>query len=150
AVLPAHYLAPFRWKKPLFVAASIAGLVLVVGPATAAVVLAVSAVLIALAAAPVAIPWRARVALIAAVAAVLAALRPRAGYGADVASSGIVPLIATMFMFRMVVYLYERKHAKAPEPLVDTLAYFFLLPNYAFLHFPVVDYRTLQRGYFAR
>jgi D-alanyl-lipoteichoic acid acyltransferase DltB (MBOAT superfamily) len=24
-----------------------------------------------------------------------------------------------------------------------------LLPNYAFLHFPVVDYRTLRRGYFA-
>jgi D-alanyl-lipoteichoic acid acyltransferase DltB (MBOAT superfamily) len=150
AVLPAHYLAPFRWKKPLFVAASIAGLALVVGPLTAAGVLAVSAVLIALAAAPVAIPWRARVALIASVAGILAVLRPRADYGVDLASSGIVPLIATMFMFRMMIYLYERKHAGAPDPLADTLAYFFLLPNYAFLHFPVVDYRTLQRGYFVR
>ena len=55
-----------------------------------------------------------------------------------------------MFMFRMIVYLYELKHAKRPETLVDTLSYFFLLPNYCFLHFPVVDYRTLQRGYFAR
>jgi D-alanyl-lipoteichoic acid acyltransferase DltB (MBOAT superfamily) len=52
-------------------------------------------------------------------------------------------------MFRMVIYLYELKHAKGPEPLVDTLGYFFLLPNYCFLHFPVVDYRTMQRGYFA-
>ena len=55
-----------------------------------------------------------------------------------------------MFMFRMMIYLYERKHARGREPLVDTLSYFFLLPNYVFLHFPVVDYRTLQRGYFAR
>ena len=53
-------------------------------------------------------------------------------------------------MFRMILYMYELKHAKKPEPLIDTLGYFFLLPNYCFLHFPVVDYRTMQRGYFAR
>jgi D-alanyl-lipoteichoic acid acyltransferase DltB (MBOAT superfamily) len=88
--------------------------------------------------------------LIAAIAAALAAMRPKAGYGADVASAGIVPVVASMFMFRMIIYLYERKHARGPEPLSDTLCYFFLLPNYAFLHFPVVDFRTLQRGYLAR
>ncbi len=150
AVLPLHYLAPYRWKKPMFVAASIAGMTLVVGPATAAVVLAVAAAMIAVAAAPVAIPWRLRAGLIAAMAVVLALLRPGAGYGADPATAGAIPVLATMFMFRMVIYLYERKHANAPEPLADTLAYFFLLPNYAFLHFPVVDYRALHRGYFAR
>jgi alginate O-acetyltransferase complex protein AlgI len=150
AALPAHYLAPFRWKKPLFVAASVVGMTLVVGPATTAGVLAVSAVLIALAAAPLGISWRARVALIVAVAGTVAVLRPNPAYGADVSTAGIIPLIASMFMFRMVIYLYERKHAKAVEPLADTLAYFFLLPNDAFLHFPVVDFRTFQRGYFAR
>jgi D-alanyl-lipoteichoic acid acyltransferase DltB (MBOAT superfamily) len=46
--------------------------------------------------------------------------------------------------------MYELKHAKKREPFIDTLGYFFLLPNYCFLHFPVVDYRTMQRGYFAR
>ena len=59
------------------------------------------------------------------------------------------PIVASMFMFRMIIYLYELKHAKKPETLVDTLSYFFLLPNYCFMHFPVVDYRTMQRGYFA-
>ena len=34
--LPVHYLLPYRWKKPLFVAVSIAGLVWVFGTATAA------------------------------------------------------------------------------------------------------------------
>jgi alginate O-acetyltransferase complex protein AlgI len=49
----------------------------------------------------------------------------------------------------MMIYLYELKHIKKPEKLVDTLSYFFLLPNYCFPLFPVVDYRTMQRGYFA-
>jgi D-alanyl-lipoteichoic acid acyltransferase DltB (MBOAT superfamily) len=150
AALPVHYLAPCRWKKPLIVAASIAAMALVAGPATAAGALAISAVLIAVAAAPWPIPWRARAVTIAAIAVFLAVLRPRFGDGADAASAGLVPMLATMFMFRMVIYLYERKHARSPEPLADTLAYFFLLPNFAFLHFPVVDYRTLQRGYLAR
>jgi alginate O-acetyltransferase complex protein AlgI len=90
------------------------------------------------------------VGLIAALTASLAVLRSRAGPGTEVVSTGVIPVVATMFMFRMVIYLYERKHARGREPLVDTLSYFFLLPNYVIPHFPVVDYRTMQRGYFAR
>ncbi len=54
-----------------------------------------------------------------------------------------------MLMFRMLIFLYELKHARAPESPLDAVAYFFLLPNYCFFHFPVVNYRTMQRGYFA-
>ena len=61
----------------------------------------------------------------------------------------VLPIIASMFMFRMIIYLYELKHVKSRETLVDTLSYFFLLPNFCFMHFPVVDYRTMQRGYFS-
>ena len=148
--LPAHYLVPYRWKKPLFVAVSILGMILVVGISAGAWVLALSAVLIGIAVAP--IPWRARAGLIAALAVIPAVLRPRIGFGSggETASAGVIPVVATMFMFRMMIYLYELKHANRRETLVDTLGYFFLLPNYSFLHFPVVDYRTLQRGYFAR
>jgi D-alanyl-lipoteichoic acid acyltransferase DltB (MBOAT superfamily) len=59
------------------------------------------------------------------------------------------PIVASMFMFRMIVYLYELKHARSRESLIDTLGYFFMLPNFCFTLFPVVDYRTMQRGYFA-
>ena len=45
----------------------------------------------------------------------------------------------------MIIYLYELKHAQNARAAHDTLGYFFLLPNYCFLHFPVVDYRTMQR-----
>jgi alginate O-acetyltransferase complex protein AlgI len=147
ATLPVHYLAPYGCKKPLFVAVSILGMVLVNGLPTAGGVLAVSAVLLAIAAAPLA--WRIRVGLIAALTALLAVLRSRAGSGAEAISAGVIPVVATMFMFRMIIYLYERKHARGREPLVDTLSYFFVLPNYVFPHFPVIDYRAFQRGYFA-
>src|SRR4029077_12219116 len=110
-----------------------------------AVVLAIGAALIGICFLP--IPWVARAATFAALAAAVAFARP------ETASAGIPDnvwtIVASMFMFRMVIYLYELKHARGPEPLVDTLGYFFLLPNYCFLHFPVVDYRTMQRGYFA-
>ena len=143
--LPVHYLAPFHWKKPLFVAVSIAGLFWIAGAWATAVVLAIAAVLIGVCYLP--IPWLARAAACAAIATALAMARP------DSASSGIPdhvwPIVASMFMFRMIIYLYELKHTEKRESLVDTLGYFFILPNYCFQLFPVVDYRTMQRGYFA-
>lgn len=148
AVLPVHYLAPYRWKKPLFVAASIGALVWIFDPATIAVALGVSVLLIGLCYLPVS--WTVRAGLVAAVAAACALARPGTLPLAGLVPTHVWPVVATMFMFRMIIYLYELKHAKKPEPLVDTLSYFFLLPNYCFLHFPVVDYRTMQRGYFSR
>jgi hypothetical protein len=143
--LPVHYWLPFRWKKPCFVAVSIAGLAWIFGTATAGFVLALAALLIGVCYLPLA--WEARAAILAAVAVGLATVR------LESVTTGIPdnvwPVLATMFMFRMIIYMYELKHAKGRESLVDTLGYFFLLPNYCFLHFPVVDYRTLQRGYFA-
>ena len=147
AALPVHYLAHYRWKKSLFVAISILGMILVNGLFVSAGALAISAVILFLAAGP--LPWRARVGLIAALAVALALVRSRSGPAAEAVSTGIVPVVATMFMFRIIVYLYERKHARGPESLIDTLSYFFVLPNYVFPHFPVIDYRALQRGYFA-
>jgi alginate O-acetyltransferase complex protein AlgI len=148
AALPVHYMAPYRWKKPIFVAVSILGMIVVNGLSTSAGVLAVSAVLLVLATAP--LPWRARALLIAALAMLLAALRSQAGSSAEAISNGIIPVVGTMFMFRMIIYLYEQKHAQGRESLVDTLSYFFVLPNFVFPHFPVIDYRAFQRGYFAR
>jgi D-alanyl-lipoteichoic acid acyltransferase DltB (MBOAT superfamily) len=143
--MPAHYLAPLRWKKPLFVAVSLVGLVLVAGPWASAVVLAVAAAFIGACYLP--LPWAARAAACAAMAGAIAWARPAlvaAGIPDDVWT-----IAASMLMFRMIVFLYELKHARAAESPIDAISYFFLLPNYCFLHFPVVDYRTMQRGYFA-
>lgn len=146
AALPVHYLLPFRFKKPAFIAVSLIGLAWVFGLTTAALVLLPAAVLIGVCYLP--LPWTARAALVGAIAATLAI--GRAGLvGLPSMTDGVWPVLGSMFMFRMILYLYELKHAERPERLVDTLAYFFLLPNYCFLHFPVVDYRAFRRGEFA-
>jgi alginate O-acetyltransferase complex protein AlgI len=146
-ILPVHYLARYRWKKPIFVAASILGMVVVSGLLASAGALAISAVLIVLAIAP--LPWIIRAVLIAIVAVSLAVARAQFGASAEVAARSVIPIVATMFMFRMIIYMYERKHNRGREPLADTLSYFFVLPNCVFPHFPVIDYRSFQRGYFA-
>ncbi len=143
--LPIHYLAPFRWKKPLFIAVSVAGLFWVAGAWASAVVLAIAAGLIGICYLP--IPWLARALACAAVAMAMAMARP--GAAGSLVPDHVWPIAASMFMFRMIIYLYEIKHAPRRESLVDTIGYFFLLPNYCFQLFPVADYRTMQRGYFA-
>jgi D-alanyl-lipoteichoic acid acyltransferase DltB (MBOAT superfamily) len=143
--LPVHYLVPFRWKKPLFVAVSLGGLFWICGSWVTVVVLSIAAVLIGTCFLP--IPWIARAGACTALAVAMAWARPETG--PSVIPDNVWPIVASMFMFRMVIYLYELKHAREPEPLIDTLGYFFMLPNYCFMHFPVVDYRTMQRGYFA-
>jgi alginate O-acetyltransferase complex protein AlgI len=148
AALPVHYAAPFRWKKPLFVAVSVAALAFTFDAATSVAALGLAAVLIGVCYLPIA--WGARAAIVASIAGLCALARSGAWAVDAVIPPHVWPLVATLFMFRMIVYLYELKHTKKPETLVDTLSYFFLLPNYYFWHFPVVDYRTMQRGYFAR
>ncbi|MDR3620928.1 MAG: hypothetical protein P4L85_16370 [Paludisphaera borealis] len=145
AALPIHYLAPFRWKKPIFLAASIAGLGWVFGPDVLAVVMVLSAVLIGICRLPVS--WNLRAGLLAALTVFLSCGRPEPLF--RMVPSTVWPVLGSMFMFRMIIYMYELKHAKKPEKLIDEIGYFFLLPNFCFMLFPVVDYRTMQRGYFA-
>ena len=145
AVFPIHYLAPFRWKKPIFLATSIGGLGWVFGPDVLAVILGMSAVLIGICRLPVS--WNLKAGLMTALTVFLTCGRPVALF--DLAPSTVWPVLGSMFMFRMIIYMYELKHARKPERLIDEIGYFFLLPNFCFMLFPVVDYRTMQRGYFA-
>jgi hypothetical protein len=144
--LPVHYYLPYRWKKHCFAAVSVAGLAWVFGLGAAGYVLVLGGLLIGLASLPVA--WKVRASALAALGLGLALLRPESF---DCGIPALVwPVLASMFMFRMIIYMYELKHARQREPAIDVVSYFFLLPNYCFLLFPVVDYRTMQRGYFAR
>jgi hypothetical protein len=144
AALPIHYLLPYRLKKAFFLAASLVGLAWVFGLVAAAWVVALAAPPIAACYLP--IRWSARAALVGLVALAYGLARAGAPYAMP---DSVWPLLGSMMMFRMILYLYEIKHAERPEPLLDTLGYFVLLPNFAFRHFPVIDYRAYRRGYFA-
>ena len=147
AALPVHYLLSFRWKQPFFLLASMAGLLAVFGVAAGSMVLALALAFVGATRLPIA--WGAKVAIVALGALGLGAARVLAGPSGSTLVDVALPVLGSMLMFRMALYLYELKHAKEPEPLLDALGYFFLLPNYAFLLFPVVDYRAYRRGYFA-
>jgi D-alanyl-lipoteichoic acid acyltransferase DltB (MBOAT superfamily) len=143
--LPIHYLLPFRWKQPFFIGISMLALALVFGTPVAIATIGITLGLVMLASLP--IPWAARVALVAGSAVGLGL--GRAGLVSLPIPSLAWPILGSICMFRLVIYLHERRFAKQPETPGDVLSYFFLLPNFAFPLFPVVDYRTLRRGYFA-
>jgi hypothetical protein len=61
-----------------------------------------------------------------------------------------MPVLGTMFMFRMVLYLYEERYSKLQTDIWTKLNYFFLLANLVFTIFPIVDYQNFVRGYYAQ
>src|SRR3982751_5543282 len=64
-----HYWLPFRWKEPFWIAASMAGAALLVGPVVAGLIVAIGLVFFGIIALPVA--FRIRLTLILALSAVL-------------------------------------------------------------------------------
>jgi hypothetical protein len=62
--------------------------------------------------------------------------------------SDIWVILGSMFMFRLMLYLYDLKHRTAPFSPARAISYFFLLPNVCFPLFPVVDYKTFCSTYY--
>lgn len=60
-----------------------------------------------------------------------------------------IPFAAAILMFRVIVLMYEVKYSKMPENYWLKLSYFFCFPNLAFLYFPIIDYKTYARSYYA-
>lgn len=55
------------------------------------------------------------------------------------------PIVGSMFMFRLLVFMYETRRMPRLPPIFEALPYFFLLPNICFVLFPVVDFNTWKR-----
>ncbi|HKY61603.1 MAG TPA: hypothetical protein VJP59_11390 [Gemmatimonadota bacterium] len=90
--------------------------------------------------------WSVRVGLLLLAATGLAALQ--GGWLKTPWASPVIPILASMFMFRVILYLYDLKTGKTPADPWARIAYFFLLPNVCFPLFPVVDYKTFLRTYY--
>lgn len=140
-----HCFLPLRYRLPFFVVLSLAGVALIFGPLSGAWLIGLGLLLIGICHLPVAFAVRAGLLLL--IGAFLAVLRVEWLHAPW--SQAIWPILASMFMFRLIVYLYDLKHDTAPVSVPRTLAYFFLLPNVCFPLFPVVDYKTFRRNYFS-
>jgi D-alanyl-lipoteichoic acid acyltransferase DltB (MBOAT superfamily) len=139
-----HAWLPLRYRLPFFLGLSLAGIALVLGVTNGAWLVAVGLVLLGICHLPFA--FAVRIAILIAVAAVLVA--QRAQWMAAPWSEAIWPILGSMFMFRLIVYLYDLRHDTAPPSPLHALSYFFMLPNACFPLFPVVDYKTFRRNYF--
>ncbi|WP_048709847.1 SGNH/GDSL hydrolase family protein [Microvirga massiliensis] len=139
-----HHFLPAASRINFFAALSVVSVPLVFGWQAGLWLLSLGGLLIALCHLPIAI-WK-RVALIAAVGLALALARKQVVPQLALIPMTIWPILGAMFMFRLVIYLYDLKHGAGPFSVGRAFSYFFLLPNVCFPLFPVVDYKTLQRS----
>lgn len=133
-----HAWLPPRLRAPFFCALSLAGILLVLGWPNGGYVIGIGAGLIALCHLPGPLVFRAGA--VAAAGVVLAMFRIERDLP-------FWPVLGSMFMFRLIVYLHDVRPAKGRPPLDVTLAYFFPLPNVSFLFFPILDFKTFRETY---
>ena len=138
-----HHWLPRVWQPWFFAALSVAGVFLIFGGVGGAWLIGIGLGLIALCHLPIAFRWR--IVLILLAAAGLVSMR--ATWLPTPWPGVIWPILGSMFMFRLAMYLYDLKH-RGPSPPRFVLSYFFLLPNTVFLLFPVIDFRTFLRTHY--
>ncbi|MGE3283104.1 MAG: hypothetical protein AB7O13_19150 [Alphaproteobacteria bacterium] len=137
-----HYFLPQRYRLSFFAALSIVSVVLILGLGDAAWLLGFGLVLLGICHLPLKL-WI-RVGLLLLVGGFAAAAKIELISGPW--SAAIWPILASMFMFRLIVYVYDMQHEKMS--LARSISYFFMLPNICFPMFPVVDYRGFRRTYY--
>ena len=141
---PIHHCLPLRFRLPFFVGLSAVALVVVVGPINALWVASIGLCLFGVCHLPTA--FFVRVAILLACGAALIACRIL--YKQTPGLAVVWPVLGSMFMFRLIVYMYDMRNKAAPFGLWRGLAYFFMLPNVCFPLFPVVDYKSFCRTYY--
>jgi hypothetical protein len=138
-----HHFLPLRWRMPFYVALSIAGVALVIGPRGALCVFVGGWALIGVCHLPVRLSVRLGILVLLGGAGVALKL----GWLTR-AEPMAWTVLASMFMFRLIVYLHDMRHKAAPFSFFRAGAYFFMLPNVCFPMFPVVDYKTFCSTYY--
>jgi hypothetical protein len=139
-----HAWLPLAWRLPCFALLSLGAIGLVLGLHQGAWLVGIGLVLIGVCHLP--ISFRFRVTLLVMLAVLLVV--GRAGWLAAPWSKAVWPILGSMFMFRLVVYLYDLRHEPVPFSIWRSLGYFFLLPNICFPLFPVIDYKSFRRTYY--
>jgi D-alanyl-lipoteichoic acid acyltransferase DltB (MBOAT superfamily) len=139
-----HALLPRAQRLPFFVLLSLGGLYSVFGAGDGLWMVALGVGLIGICHLP--LSFSLRVGLLVTVGALLMWLRT--GPLQLPWSSAVWPILGSIFMFRLAIYLHDLKYGDERPTVANTLAYFFLLPNSVFPLFPVVDYTTFRQTYY--
>lgn len=140
-----HYWLPFRLKERFLVVVSMAAPFYLLDPSVAALLIVVGVGIFGIFRLP--LSFRLRSMLAAFVFAILM-------YGNATRKFPIpatfYALFGAIFMFRIIIYVYDLAHSREPARLLPFLSYFYILPNYCFALFPVIDFQTMRRTYYQR
>jgi D-alanyl-lipoteichoic acid acyltransferase DltB (MBOAT superfamily) len=141
-----HHLLPLRYRPAMFALLGLVGILVVFGPGPGSWMVGLGLTLIGLCHLPIEFRWR--VVLVALAGLGLMLLRARWVWAPW---PGVIwPVLGSMFMFRLGIYLYDLRHRREPAEPGLIFSYFFMLPNVVFLLFPVIDFQTFRRTYYDR
>jgi hypothetical protein len=137
-------LLPSRFRLPFFFALSLTAIGVVFGVSAGAWLVAIGLGLIGICHLP--IPFYARVPILIVAGVGLCFLR--SGRFEAPWPSAIWPILGSIFMFRLIIYMYDLRHEKGEVGIWKRLSYFFLLPNVCFPLFPVIDFKRFGSTYY--
>ena len=140
-----HYFLPLRYRLRFFVLLSLAGIGVVLGPVEGGMAGGHRPGLIGVCHLPISLMAQQRRSC---ASSAIGMAFSASGSVTVPWSSALWPILGSMFVFRMIIYLYDRSHETEPPRLSQTLGYFFLLPNVCFPLFPVVDFKKFCRHYY--
>lgn len=141
-----HAFLPLVYRPAFFAALSIAAIFVALGPSDGAYLILLGLLLIGIAHLPLRLGIR--IGLLVLTGGAFAVFRT--GIATGPWSMAIWPILGSMFMFRMALYLHALATSNTKPTLATTLSYFFMLPNVCFPLYPVIDYTTYRNTYFDR
>jgi hypothetical protein len=137
-----HYFLPRQHRHLFFTLLSLGSVPLIFGVVQGAWLLGLGLAVIGICHLPLA--WMLRMILLGLVGGLFAA--QRIGAVPEPWSAAIWPVFGSMFSIKLLIYLYDLKHTRQPFKPLDSLSYFFMIPNVVFPLFPAVDYQTYVRS----
>ncbi len=139
-----HYFLPLERRKEFFLLLSLGAFAGILGVYDTAWLILIGLTLIGICFLPIQIGVRILMLIGAAVLLVVT----RSGWAPAPWSGAFWTIFGSLFMFRLIVFLYDLHHSTARPKWDTTFSYFLLLPNVVFPLFPIVDFATFRRTYF--
>jgi hypothetical protein len=139
-----HSASPGYYKQWIFISATIIGLVIILSFKETLILLSLILGMIAIC--NLNISHLLKNILLISVGLVLALTRY--GLFPSWITSQTLVILSSMFMFRMILFLYEIRHQKERVSYLTQVSYFLMPPNIIFPLFPVVDYKLFQKNYY--
>ncbi len=139
-----HAKLPLSYRQPFLFLVNLIAILLLFGVWPGLGIIAFGLLLYVIISLPIQILYRGLLCLIVGSVLVLGKL----GYIPLPKINTIATIVGGLFMFRAVVFLYEKQYEKQSAGFWSEINYFFLLPNLIFTIFPIVDYKTYVRSYY--